>query len=61
MHFPSAHITLCSQQALFQSRNESSLETILFSSNVGKTVIIHPPVITIFVGGMVPFPVMGGL
>ena len=29
--------------------------------HVVKTIINHPPVITIFIGGMeIPFPVMGG-
>ena len=29
--------------------------------NVGKTIINHPPVITIFIGGIKPFTVMAGL
>jgi hypothetical protein len=31
-------------------------------SNVGKTTMNHPPVITILIGGInLPFPVMAGL
>ena len=33
-----------------------------FHYNVGKTITSHPPVITMFIGGInLPLPVMGGL
>jgi hypothetical protein len=34
---------------------------LVFHGNVGRTMINHPLVITIFIGGInKPFPVMGG-
>jgi len=34
----------------------SFMEHPVISSNVGKRIINHPPVITMFVGGIKPFP-----